>query len=226
MRKASEVLSGSVELQFPDVDISGAAGTAKLLALTVRFDGSVQTVWEDTLDLIVRARRFGEIRHHASAQVDAHDRGLTTRLIAGESHFVIVVVEILRLKSAATVLAFIHDLFVDQRRWSMRQIEFCDDQTRGFGCQIGVLLGSLRVGNFKRLFRNGGSFAHLLTKLSGSRSALLAEKPQFVVAGAAYADVLEMIGTNQDIVAGNQVHHPQKHSGRHIAGQAANFTGV
>src|SRR5437867_9982778 len=74
MRKASEVLSGSVEFQFPDVDISGAAGTAKLLALTVRFDGAIQTVREDTLDLIVRARCFGEIRHHASAQVDAHDR--------------------------------------------------------------------------------------------------------------------------------------------------------
>src|SRR5205807_3907769 len=49
---------------------------------------------------------------------------------------------------------------------------------------------------FKRLFRNGGAFAHLLAKLNGSRSALLAEKPQFVVAGAAYADVLEMIGTD------------------------------
>src|SRR5438046_10459709 len=100
MRKASEVLSGSIELQFPDVDISGAAGTAKLLALTVRFDGGIQTVREDTLDLIVRARCFGEIRHHASAQVDAHDRGLTARLITGERHFVIVVVEILCLKSA------------------------------------------------------------------------------------------------------------------------------
>src|SRR5438045_5634036 len=186
MRKAREVLSGSVELQFADVDIAGAAGTAKLLALTVRFDGGIQTVREDTLDLIVRARCFGKIRHHASAQVDAHDRGLTPRLIAGERHFVIVVVEILRFESAATVLAFIYDLFVDQRGWSMRQIEFCDDQTRGFGCQIGVLLGSLRVGNFKRLLRNGGAFAHSLAKLNGSRSALLAEKPQFVVAGAAY----------------------------------------
>src|SRR5213078_3783114 len=111
IRKASEVLSGSVEFYFPDVDISGAAGTAKLLALTVRFDGGIQTVREDTLDLIVRARCFGEIRHHASAQVDAHDRGLTTRLIAGERHFVIVVVEILRFESAAMVLAFIYDLF-------------------------------------------------------------------------------------------------------------------
>src|SRR6266446_3259993 len=140
MRKASEVLSGSIELQFPDVDISGAASTAKLLTLTVRLNGGIQTVGEDTLDLIVRARCFGEIRHDASAQVDAHDRGLTARLIAGERHFVIVVVEILRLESAATVLAFIHDLFVDQRWGSMRQIKFCDDQTRGFGCQIGVLL--------------------------------------------------------------------------------------
>src|SRR2546423_992807 len=77
IRESSEIFAGSVELQFPDVDISGAAGTAKLLALTVRFDGSVETVWEDTLDLIVRARRFREIRHHAGAQVDAHDRGLS-----------------------------------------------------------------------------------------------------------------------------------------------------
>src|SRR5881392_4103467 len=84
MRKAREVLSGSVELQFPNVDISGAAGTTKLLALTVRFDGSIQTVWEDTLDLIVRARRFREIRHHAGAQVDAHDRGSSSRL--GHGH--------------------------------------------------------------------------------------------------------------------------------------------
>src|SRR5438094_867211 len=152
MRKASEILSDSVELQFPDVDISGAAGTAKLLALTVRFDGSIQTVWEDTLDLIVRARRFREIRHHAGAQVDAHDRGLSSRLVAGERHFV--------------------------------------------------------------------------TKLNWSRSAVLAEKPQFVVARAAYADVLEMIGTDQDVVAGHQVNHPQKHSGRHIAGEAAHFAGL
>src|SRR5213592_5075163 len=100
MRKASEVLSGSIELQFPDVDISGAAGTAKLLALTVRFDRGIQTVREDTLDLIVRARCFGKIRHHAGAQVDARHRGLTMRLIAGERHFVIVVVEILRFESA------------------------------------------------------------------------------------------------------------------------------
>src|SRR5437016_8366960 len=59
---------------------------------------------------------------------------------SSDLHFVIVVVEILRFESAATVLAFIYDLFVDQRGWSMRQIEFCDDQTRGFGCQIRVLL--------------------------------------------------------------------------------------
>src|SRR5207247_5376120 len=89
MRKASEILSDSVELQFPDVDISGAAGTAKLLALTVRFDGGIQTVGEDTLDLIVRARCFGEIRHHARAQVDADDCGLTARLVAGEGPIVI-----------------------------------------------------------------------------------------------------------------------------------------
>src|SRR5437762_4562641 len=80
MRKAREVLSGSVELQFPDVDISGAAGTAKLLALTVRFDGGIQTVREDTLDLIVRARCFGEIRHHASTQVDARSEEHTSEL--------------------------------------------------------------------------------------------------------------------------------------------------
>src|SRR5437660_12934349 len=79
---------------------------------------------------------------------------------------------------------------------------------------------------FKRLFRNGGAFAHLLAKLNGSRSALLAEKPQFVVAGAAYADVLEMIGTDQDVVAGHQVHHPQKHGGRHIAGEGAAVAGL
>src|SRR5438552_2660076 len=120
MRKASEVLSGSVELQFPDVDISGAAGTAKLLALTVRFDGGIQTVREDTLDFVVRARCFGEIRHNAGAQVDAHDRRLTVRLVAGERHFVIVVVEILRFESATTVLTFIHDFSVDQRGWSIR----------------------------------------------------------------------------------------------------------
>src|SRR5262245_785375 len=115
MRKAREVLSGSVELQFPDVDIYGAPGTAELLALTVRFDGGIQSAWEDTLDLVVRARCFGEIRHHASAQIDAHDRSLTTRLIAGEGHFVIVVVKILCFESAAAVLAFVHGLFVDQR---------------------------------------------------------------------------------------------------------------
>src|SRR5437762_12524704 len=97
MRKASEVLSGSVELQFPDVDISGAAGTAKLLALTVRLNGGIQTVREDTLDLIVRARCFGPFRHHAGAQVDARHRGLTMPLLAGERHSVIVGVDILCL---------------------------------------------------------------------------------------------------------------------------------
>jgi len=50
MSKASEILSGSVELQFPDVDISGAAGTAKLLALTVRFDRRYIDRRKDTLD--------------------------------------------------------------------------------------------------------------------------------------------------------------------------------
>src|SRR5256714_6457057 len=80
IREAGEVLSGSVEFQFPDVDISGAASAAKLLALTVGFDGGVETVWEDTLDLIVGARRFREIGDHAGGQVDAHDGGLPVRL--------------------------------------------------------------------------------------------------------------------------------------------------
>src|SRR2546421_440309 len=120
IRESSEIFAGSVELQFPDVDISGAAGTAKLLALTVRFDGSVETVWEDTLDLIVRAGRFREIRDDAGAQDNAHDGGLTARLVAGERHFFVVLVKVLGFESAAAVLAFIDDLFVDKDRCSMR----------------------------------------------------------------------------------------------------------
>src|SRR5206468_12837180 len=103
MRKASEVLSGSIELQFPDVDISGAAGTAKLLALTVRFDRGIQTVREETLELIVRARFFGEICQQGSAQVNAHERCLTTLHIAAERNRVNVVVEILGIKYLAAV---------------------------------------------------------------------------------------------------------------------------
>src|SRR5205807_4796259 len=106
---------------------------------------------------------------------------------------------------------------------AMRQIEFGDDQARGLRRQIRVLLGGFRVRNFERLLRDGGPFAHFLTKLNGPRSAVLAEKPQFVVAGAAYADIFEMVGTDQYVVAGYQVHHPQEHSGRDIAGEAANF---
>jgi len=59
------------------------------------------------------------------------------RLIAGERHFVIVVVEILRFESAAAVLAFIHDLFVDPARVVMRQIEFRDGRREDSGGKSG-----------------------------------------------------------------------------------------
>ena len=52
--KTREFLSGSVKLQLPDIDIPGAAGAAKLFALTIRFDRSVQPIREDAFDLIVR----------------------------------------------------------------------------------------------------------------------------------------------------------------------------
>src|SRR5262245_18228288 len=74
--KTREFLSGPVKFQLPDIDIAGAADAAKLFALTIRFDGSVQAIREDAFDLIVRTPRLREIPHRTRAQIDAHDRGL------------------------------------------------------------------------------------------------------------------------------------------------------
>src|SRR5215831_20491944 len=43
---------------------------------------------------------------------------------------------------------------------------------------------------------------------------------------AAHVDVLEMFGSDQDVVARHQMHHAQERGGGYVTGQAANFAGL
>jgi hypothetical protein len=53
---------------------------------------------------------------------------------------------------------------------------------------------------------------------------LFAQEPEFVVAGAAGADVLEVVGADEDVVPGNEVHHAEECGGGDVAGEAGDGT--
>src|SRR5262249_47535187 len=116
VRQASEIFAGAVEPQFPDVDVAGAACAAKLLAVAVCFHGGVMPIGKNSFDFVVAARRLGEIGNRAGGEIDAHHGGEPLRLVASESHLVVVVVKILGFERAAFVFAFVDDFLVDDFR--------------------------------------------------------------------------------------------------------------
>ncbi len=67
-----EVLSCSVELQFPDVDIPRAALASELLALTVRLDRGVETVRENPFHFVISSRRLGQVRDLTCLEINPH----------------------------------------------------------------------------------------------------------------------------------------------------------
>src|SRR6185503_4171182 len=60
----------------------------------------------------------------------------------------------------------------------------------------------------------------------GSRTGLLAEKPEFVGGSAATVDVGEMLRADQNVVARGQMHDPKKGGAGYATGDAADNAGL
>src|SRR3954469_10158356 len=222
MSQADEVLPSSVEPEFPYVDIARTAPSGELLALPVSLYGSVKTVRENPFWLVICTRRLGKVGQLPGSQVNSHHRCRVERLVAGERHLVIVIVEVLRLQYAIAIFAFKYGLLVDEFRLGTGEIQVSNKQSRATWSKVRSLSRHLRKRNVQRLLGDGCALAHLLTKLHWFCSGSLTEKPEFVVAGAAAADVLEMIRSDKNVVPRDQMHNAEKNRARHIAGQAGN----
>src|SRR6476646_10579383 len=91
VRQPHEVLAGTVELQLPDIDVVGAMASAKRLDLTVALDARVLPVGKDAFDLVVRARRFREVRDRAGREDNPHHGRGVVRLVARKRHLRIAI---------------------------------------------------------------------------------------------------------------------------------------
>src|SRR6516225_6207135 len=114
MSQAREVVSPSVKSELPDINIAVTALASELFALTVGLYLGVKTVWKNALWLVICPWCFGEIRYLSSLQVNPHHRRRIMRLVAGEGHFFVVVVEILCLQHAVAISALKDRLSINQ----------------------------------------------------------------------------------------------------------------
>src|SRR6185312_13781856 len=81
--QTDKIFSCSIEPELPNIDISGTAPAAKLLALPVSLHGGVRAIGKDALGLVVRSRRFRKIRHLSGLQIYSHHGRCVVWLVAG-----------------------------------------------------------------------------------------------------------------------------------------------
>ncbi len=199
--QADEVFAGAIEFQLVDIDVLGAVDVVVVGNLAVALDGRVLAVGEDAFALVVGAGSFGEIGDDAGREIDAHDAGHTVRLVAGEGHLLVVVVEVLRLDVAAFAAAFIDLLLIDEFWYGAGEIDLSNHEARVMLGELGVVGARLRVGDEHAVLGDGCALMHVDAEFDGFGAGFGAEVPELVVAEAAGADVYEFLGADEDVVA-------------------------